>query len=211
MTRNQIEYWRNKETERSNAQREREERRSNYAREAETQRHNVEMEKLQRRANRTNLQSVKNQYALGTSQLSETQRANLNNERMRELDILLQQRSRMMSVANSRQGNLLRQQELQAQIARNEQTYRTNLANIGVSRDRYQAEMGLGYKRAYQDYILGSRSRDIQERQLSEQMRSNRANERIRLASAGIQLAGTLGGSVLRGLSSIQGGRIYGR
>lgn len=101
MTRNQIEYWRNVEIERSNRANEKETNRSNVAREAETNRHNVVTEKevnrhnlmtelLTSQANAELAKHYERQDSLGaqnlelqTNQLAETVRSNLANEQIR--------------------------------------------------------------------------------------------------------------------------------
>lgn len=168
MTRNQIEYWRLKETERnnravekhnrnvltynysvlaetkrSNLAREQETNRSNLARERETQRSNIANEQLRR------LQSDRD-YTLSLRQLEEQVNARKESQRLQSLSIQEQKRSNQAREAATRDSNLV------------------SLFNAYTNRANIEEQ---------------ARSNKVRENQfasqLAEQRRSNYANERL--------------------------------
>lgn len=163
MTRNQIEYWANKEKERSNRANESETFRANYAREqethrsnlaneVETNRHNVATESLQQYANMINKIRNDQSYQLGLKTAAETERSN----KAREKENTRSAKAREQETINQR---------LQDYAVKKRQMSQADYSNYTA---RLQAEETQRSHRANEVYNLSS---------LAELSRSNVANE----------------------------------
>lgn len=146
MTKNQIEYWRNVETKRSNLATELETKRSNEARELETRRHNLVVEQQ-------GFSTLAEQARSNQAREYETSRSNLENERIRR-DSQATERAQLSEVIAhnraSEANNLLAittqartaANQLTADVAyRNVTTLETQRANIARENETQRANL----------------------------------------------------------------------
>lgn len=170
MTSNQLQYWRNVETNRSNLAQERETNRANLARELETNRANMAQEKETNRANLAREQ--------------ETHRSNIVNERLRTEQLLSDVRNQV----KQRELQWYNAKEIQrSNKAREAETARSNKAKEQISTLNYDLER---YK-SNLDYNIRSRQQstayyDAETRRLAhmESVRSNRFNQNLNLLNS---------------------------
>lgn len=197
MTRNQIEYWRNVETNRSNLVTELETNRSNLAREAETKRSNIENERIAREKlaheisafNQSHLLAISQQREQARSNESretETQRANVANEDIRKRDLDITSRKERMNYAVSQdnlqlQKAILNQTKYRDAVTQSNQLLQlqeTNRANIASEQLRAkQIASEASYRESQKQYNY--RQLDLQRRAIAETERSNRTSEML--------------------------------
>lgn len=162
MTRNQIEYWKLKEQQRSNKASQAEQSRSNKAQEQETVRSNRARESETHRSNLINESHQSNV-------LGETIRANKARESHNVATLQETKRSNVAREAETRRSNLANERETnRSNVARETETMRSNLANESISRDR------------------NTINREHYERMDSETNRHNLVTEGIQTESLGI-------------------------
>lgn len=176
MTHNQIEYWKNQETQRSNLAAERENLRSNQAKERETYRSNLERERETRNRNL-------NDYLLGMLNYSEISRHNRATE--------MQQNRYYKEIERSNQAKEI--ENKRSNLANERETHRSNLASENIRMLQQQIERRKADTAQYvaqtqarkvtNDYILGSRNLDLMARQVAETQRSNKAREQENIRS----------------------------
>lgn len=188
MTKNQIEYWRNVEAQRSNLATEAETNRSNLARERETNRSNLANERENYRSNiAREYETTRHNKAseqLGNKQLKEAVRSNLAKETETR-------RNNMATLAEAARSNQAREQENTfARVAdtkiRNRQA---STAQYGAYTQRMQTESNVE-KNIVSNLTslaqLQEQSRSNMARE-SETSRSNRANENIAFNTYGLR------------------------
>lgn len=170
MTKIQIEYFRNKELERSNRAQERETERSNKARESEQHRSNTAQENLTAQRNA-------NDFYLGSKNYYETVRSNKAREQLNSKSIDETVRSNRARESEQRRSSLARESE----------DRRSHLANESISRQK----VGVDSRNATTNRmnaitnaytattraINDAKSIDLGLRNLQEQARSNRQKE----------------------------------
>lgn len=203
MTNNQIQYWRNVEQRRANTANELETRRSNVSREAETSRHNKEMERLQRKSNANTLLGIQTNERIAMQQLSETSRANKAKERELETSRIADTniRRRQASTANY---NALTSRAVADETARsNRAREEYNLSSLAeLQRSNVSNEATRAYQATIADYTAKT-NRDLNERRLLEQRRSNQASELIQRRGQNLQLVGNLANALARSASQV--------
>lgn len=206
MTKNQLSYWQNEETKRSNVSREIETRRANQAAErqnylnyVEAVRHNKEMEKLenqkntlQKYANQTNRTSVANNYMIGATNARENVRSNRSNEtliryqnitaRQNAITSRLNYLNEQTRVNEQNRISLLNLAEIQrSNQAREQEILRSNVANESI--------------RKRQNYIASQT--------LAEQKRHNVVSEKNQVLQAQYALVGSLSNAIGRTANSL--------
>lgn len=130
MTSNQLQYWRNKEEQRSNQAREAETRRSNLANESETHRSNVSRESETHRSNLIN----ESQRA---GELAETIRANQARENETHRSNVAKETETYRSNVQNEQIKWFQNFETKrSNLAREYETHRSNVANEAINQDR---------------------------------------------------------------------------
>lgn len=220
MTSNQLQYWANKEVQRSNKAQEAETHRSNVARETETNRHNVVVEKETERHNRATelltsadiAEKVRHNQAtelLGQQQLAETHRANLAHESYQISSIQLgydqlgetithnrNSEATNLLLAGIQSQNNLAMQEISRFNAR--ENARANMARedeqhrTNVENERNQRELGL--------FNFGLNSRKA-----GEIERHNRAEESVNKRGQNFNLLGNIARSISGGVNQAIG------
>lgn len=187
MTRNQIEYWKLQETQRSNLEYERqgreqlaETKRSNLARETETNRSNLARETETHRANlmheyQVDLQrrqdayfTLRNQIETNRSNLAQEKIAKQRNDEQHRTNVANENIRLIQALTNQRQAEL---QQQQIYVQRNEQYTRQAIAN---------ATNRLGYAQLAETSYANRQSENLRQQQIAESIRSNMANEYIR-------------------------------
>lgn len=192
MTNNQIQYWRNVEAERTNKAKETETYRANRAAEQELSRHNVEMEKLQRQSNRTNLYAATTSAYHQMRQLSEQNRANVAREQenvaQRSANYALGVRNAGIAQFNAETNRLVNAETNRSNLAR-EKFNLTNLAEIGranlASEAIRTATNRVTQQRNVNEYNLNLRKQ-------SEYERQNKAQNAIQMRGQNFQLVSNL-------------------
>lgn len=197
MTRNQIEYWKNVETNRSNLATELETNRTNLAREAETKRANIENERIARERlahdiaafNQSHLLAVAQQREVSRSNESkeaEAKRSNIVNEDIRNRDLDITSRKEKTTYAVSQQNlqlqkAILNQTKLKDAVAQSNQLLQmqeTNRANVASEQLRAkQLASEASYREAQKQ--LNYQQLNLQRKIAEETERSNRTSEML--------------------------------
>lgn len=202
MTRNQLEFFAQQETKRSNYAREGETQRHNVVTERETNRHNLETERFSRDSLTKNLemQRIQNNEISRSNKAREyeTNRSNVANERIRQQSNAISsgnlretsihnramESNNLLSLTN--QGKSLleteranRQREDLQSVSLGE-TKRANLMNEAIKRENIQRDIAL------------------KQASLTEQQRHNRASEELTLTGAKLNVVNALIGSLGR-------------
>lgn len=210
MTKNQIEYWKNVETNRNNVAVETETNRSNLAREAETRRSNMVREQETNRSNLANeniarqnsylnarkigqdFYLAQKNYELSRSNLSEQKRHSL----AAETELNRSNRSREELEKINLDRNYLINRRQQSTAAYNAETqrlsqltqadkfardYRVNLLNLEESNRANRAREAETTRSNLANEAIRSESNAISRQQMSETARANRAREQLQM------------------------------
>lgn len=217
MTRNQIEFWRNVETNRSNVAQEQETRRSNLARELETNRSNLANEKETNRHNLaterlSQIQSDRN-WTLGLQSNIETQRANKAKEKETKRSNLAREQentqARLGDQAIRRRQASTAQYDADTRRILAQETMRSNrnneaiaLSNLTETRraniSREQETRRSNVAREAESYRANITSENLRRRELSERERSNQANENISVRGQNLNFVTSIANALAR-------------
>lgn len=225
MTKNQLEYWRNVETQRnnqaveaetnrSNLARENETRRNNMATEQEINRHNLATERLTQQSNLLTQIRDRNNYNIASGQLErqkqydylslqEQQRSNkareAENTAARKADTAIRKRQNSTNAYNAMTSRLT-QQEVERNNRLNNRISLTTLTeqnrhNVATERENVRSHVA-------SENINNTRN-FISQQQVEEQKRSNRAKETIERQKTALQFMSNLAGLALESVNTV--------
>lgn len=195
MTKNQISYWQNKETQRANYANERQKQQEL----AELQRHNLATEKL-------NKQIAKNNLRLGYYTAVETARSNRAREANQYTQIMYQDLASKRNYSSQRQQNLINSRAQIENERANKERERYNLSSLSNLAQYYGAQVAETQRHNMNTEAISRAQQDLSRRQLGETIRHNVRQEQIGSMQVGASVVSNLASSLIRATPGLIGG-----
>lgn len=201
MTRNQLQYWADRETARSNQAREVETQRSNFAKEMEDKRHHQELERLTEQSNLETARANAAKELLTSQQISETIRSNQANEVIRQRTNAINYGNLEETIAHNRaqeSTNLIQATAAASQATASQYNAATNRMNAETQQQhvantkQYQSDVTTAQLLKQGDELI---ARNLERR---ETERANRAREQIQRESTIANLLGNIGSAIIK-------------